>query len=495
MTKKKYAFLPAETIIIHGQSVIAHRIKALIDIPKYGVKIGDVGGYISAWNPQGENQRMLSDKGNCWIGGDAVIIGDVYISQDALVDGQAIIKADPILLKHAFSRRSIKPLFSLIFEATIIAWGYVKGESRITDNAVIEFLSIGTITDRSKIAGAANVVFAANGNYTNTFSNVKINDTAAITTSYSVYDCHFSGDAKIDRPRTNLRGLFISGERHKSLSQQDFEFRKFLDSDRSENTSTIRSNYKTLAVHPAKHNKIDKQAITASNNSDVFGPSLRALAQMSNKEWAQDVTSYKRALLGESSISQEGVSVKKLVSPMPQPGSSTDLATRGLQPILGDLSENIPNTAMERLRELELAFASYQDDVVNLIKYPAMSDMKNLDTLNFVHGLKKLQRLVSGDVSYDGATFETSIDKVERLFIIAESRAKVMMDSDVTERNRTKLKTVKQLLAIATDKDANEHEKKVSCERILKELKGLFPVSNAMIDNLHISAGLKKLEA
>lgn len=494
MTKKKYAFLPAETIVIHGRYVIAHRIKALIDIPKYGVKIGDVGGYISARNPQGENQRMLSDKGNCWIGGDAVVIGDVYISQDALVDGQAIIKADPILLKHAFSRRSIKPLFSLIFEATIIAWGYVKGESRITDNAVIEFLSIGTITDRSKIAGAANVVFAANGNYINTFSNVKINDTAAITTSYSVYDCHFSGDAKIDRPGTNLRGLFISGERHKNLSQRDFEFRKFLDSDRSENTSTIRSNYKTLAVHPAKHNKTDKQAIAASNN-DVFGPSLRALAHMSNKEWAQEVTSYKRALLGESSISQENVSVKKLVSPMPQPGNSTDLAERGLQPVLDDLSENIPNPAIERLRELERAFASYQDDVVNLIKYPAMSDMKNLDTLNFVHGLKKLQRVVSGEVSYDGATFETSIDKVERLFIIAESRARAMMDSDMTEHNKTKLKTVKQLLAIATNKDANEHEKKVSCERILKELKGIFPVSNAMIDNLHISSGLKKLEA
>ena len=50
---KKYELIPS---YLHG----LHRIKALIDIPRHNVKIGDIGGYVSY-------EHNLSHEGDCWV--------------------------------------------------------------------------------------------------------------------------------------------------------------------------------------------------------------------------------------------------------------------------------------------------------------------------------------------------------------------------------------------------------------------------------------------
>ncbi len=58
------------------------RIRASRDIPKFGVKAGDLGGYIShAWN--------LSQLGECWVGDDALVYDDAWVNCDAWVSGDA----------------------------------------------------------------------------------------------------------------------------------------------------------------------------------------------------------------------------------------------------------------------------------------------------------------------------------------------------------------------------------------------------------------------
>lgn len=84
---KKYE-LTDETIIV-GDKVL-HRIKALIDIPKYNVKAGDLGGFI-------EKEENLSHNGNCWVSNDAcvydnaLVYGDAWIYDNARVFGNARI--------------------------------------------------------------------------------------------------------------------------------------------------------------------------------------------------------------------------------------------------------------------------------------------------------------------------------------------------------------------------------------------------------------------
>lgn len=52
------------------------RIKALVDIEEYGVKKGDLGGWI-------EKEDNLSQSGNAWIFGEAKVYDDAEVSGDA----------------------------------------------------------------------------------------------------------------------------------------------------------------------------------------------------------------------------------------------------------------------------------------------------------------------------------------------------------------------------------------------------------------------------
>ena len=54
------------------------RIRALQDIPRHGVRAGDVGGWV-----QGE--RNLDQAGDAWVSGDAQVSGNAWVSGDARV--------------------------------------------------------------------------------------------------------------------------------------------------------------------------------------------------------------------------------------------------------------------------------------------------------------------------------------------------------------------------------------------------------------------------
>ena len=74
MTQKKYELLTEDTKL-NGK---LKRIRALRDILRYGVKSGDLGGYV-------ESEANLSHEGDCWISGNACVSGNAKISGDAWV--------------------------------------------------------------------------------------------------------------------------------------------------------------------------------------------------------------------------------------------------------------------------------------------------------------------------------------------------------------------------------------------------------------------------
>lgn len=72
--------------------VTLHRITALRDIPRHGVKAGDLGGWI-------ESERNLSQSDDAWISGDASVWGNASVSGDARVSGDASVwRAQHVLM-------------------------------------------------------------------------------------------------------------------------------------------------------------------------------------------------------------------------------------------------------------------------------------------------------------------------------------------------------------------------------------------------------------
>ena len=60
------------------------QIRALKDIPRFGVKIGDLGGYI-------EKEENLSQDHSCWVYGNAKISGNARVYGNARVSDNAIV--------------------------------------------------------------------------------------------------------------------------------------------------------------------------------------------------------------------------------------------------------------------------------------------------------------------------------------------------------------------------------------------------------------------
>ena len=74
-----------------------HRIRALRDIPIYGVKKGDLGGFV-------ERENNLSQEGDCWIADNATVMGQARVCDDALVMGYATVMDNATVSGYAIVR-------------------------------------------------------------------------------------------------------------------------------------------------------------------------------------------------------------------------------------------------------------------------------------------------------------------------------------------------------------------------------------------------------
>ena len=95
-SSRSYEFT-GEMLLVGGGAVL-HRIRAVTDLPRQGVRAGDVGGWVeSTDNLSGDalvygNARVSGNalvSGNAWVSGDARVSGDaeVCVSQDVLTVG------------------------------------------------------------------------------------------------------------------------------------------------------------------------------------------------------------------------------------------------------------------------------------------------------------------------------------------------------------------------------------------------------------------------
>ena len=81
---KKYE-LTDETKGIGG--ITLHRIRALMDISRYGARAGDIGGWI-------ESESNLSQYGDAWVSDDARVYGNAVVCGDARVYGEALVNGN-----------------------------------------------------------------------------------------------------------------------------------------------------------------------------------------------------------------------------------------------------------------------------------------------------------------------------------------------------------------------------------------------------------------
>ncbi len=120
----KYVLDRADDTALSGTRL--HRIRALRDIPEHGVLAGDLGGFV-------QSERNLSQTGAAWIGGNAVVLGEGRVEDDAIARDQAVLSSYAVLRHRAAA----------------------GGQSRMDGQAIVQEQA--QLTDSSHIGGCARV--------------------------------------------------------------------------------------------------------------------------------------------------------------------------------------------------------------------------------------------------------------------------------------------------------------------------------------------------
>lgn len=146
---KKYEFT-GETLT-NGCYCILKQIRALRDIPRHGVKAGDIGGWI-------EYSDNLSQEGDAWVSDNACVYQDARIQDNALVSRNACVFGNAKILGAA----EISD-YSMVFDrariydrAKIRDFAIICGSSRIHGDALISANSM--IQGRAHICDNANII-------------------------------------------------------------------------------------------------------------------------------------------------------------------------------------------------------------------------------------------------------------------------------------------------------------------------------------------------
>lgn len=141
--------------------------------------------------------------------------------------------------------------------------------------------------------------------------------------------------------------------------------------------------------------------------------------------------------------------------------------------------------------EIQDNLASYETDIVKIIKYPAMVDQSVESTLEMTVALKKAHRL---SANTESSEFATAVEELERKFLIAESNAIKISSSLLSEEGKKKAKDAKVMLAKAADEASTENEKKMAFSQAFKQLEGIITVPEVAVDTFRIKVGLKEIE-
>lgn len=137
-----------------------YRIVALKDIERYGVKAGDLGGWI-------EKEENLSQSGDCWVGGNAMVYDDAQVFSDAWIYDDAVICECALVHGEAY----------VYDNAVINGKAHVLDKAHVYDNAVIRDCAIVSgnvwVFDRTVICGNAEVYKDTDYLYLNSFGTIK----------------------------------------------------------------------------------------------------------------------------------------------------------------------------------------------------------------------------------------------------------------------------------------------------------------------------------
>lgn len=149
----KHFKLRTDLTIKVGEKTL-YRIEATKDIEKFGVKVGDLGGYI-------EKEENLS--GDAWVSGDAKVYGNAFVSGDAEVCGNAQVYGNVWVSGNAavcenacvYGNSQVYGNACVYGNAQVYGNAWVSGEARVSGKARVS--ENAWVSGEARVSGDARV--------------------------------------------------------------------------------------------------------------------------------------------------------------------------------------------------------------------------------------------------------------------------------------------------------------------------------------------------
>lgn len=448
MSSPTYKRLRRETIVDpldDRKKIKVRRWKLLKDLPHFGIQAGAITGYL-------DDRLSFDDDDECWIGKEAIVFGDVTLCDYAFIGGRAIVRG-PDLGNDA--NLTIDGNAQIAGGAII---GYEKFDVqdklfRITGNTII--------TDYARVSWPKSLRGSTTikGNST-TGLNLQSND-----------DVNIYGSARIGRD------VSLNGVIHISEFATLYDNVNIRSNINIKGKSVLRESYELIngrvinkgVIPPVKKTPDELPLFVGDNARPLFvsGNTIESGAQQ-----LEDVIVMEKVQFINGNSASDGM-------------DNT-----------ANFSDNDSTLSPERKKwqnRLDLAkkqLDSYESDIVKLIRYPMMTDLTNEHTANMVIALRDIE---TGSIEND-KDFADAVLSFERTFLVAESNARKVATTKLSDAERKKTVDAKNLFAIACNEASSETEKKVSFKQGFARLEGIVSVPEKAITAMQHRVGLAEIE-
>lgn len=535
--QKKYELLPVAHFSFYDplmqvqNNVPAYRIRALIDIPRHGVRAGELGGFVSG-------KRCLSQEDDAWIGGEAYVstssmFGNQFasVTGNALVAGKAVVVDSRIdqmaqVTENAHVRHSVVRGHSQVMgEATVyssellnqqcVTGKVIIRKSKLTANASVSGNAVvgsSILKDNSSVADKAVVSSSALHGATSVSGSAQINGSHLLGEPFvagyaSINNSLISGKVDIADKVTVDKRCFIEGDSVLSGVL-------YVHSNSHIDNDHVHGDKRGSEYRPQAYGNAPVEVDPVRPQSPVFDygvlPSEPELVQPSGLETssakARKAPSHVSALLKEKeSFAKKNSLVNRLddmISRALGTNGGTDTATSASRrKIAEEIAVEIANTTSEDdeliglqniIEEVEAAYKAYTTDVVKLIQYPLMTDTTVPEIENLTICLRRARRVL---LTKQPEKIAPEVDRLERAFVQAENKALTARQSTFSEDKLKKISAAEKMFAIVMNEASTENEKAMGLKAGLRSLEGIIHVSDEAVGVIKAKAGLLEIEA
>lgn len=381
------------------------------------------------WGGYVTRKDALSQDGSCWIGGTAQVIGGIHVEDSAYITDEAVV---------------INPKKSS-YRFTINKTAKVSGRATITSVVTTSKVS-SSLTDTAHIYDDAVV-----DNLVLVSGTTQIYDNAYMANPTSVSDSKIFGNSRTGI-KANFSQVNLSGNSTVGDDVNGWYCVISGDSVVGDNNKIHKMVVHDENIPPGTHGGSKEIQYSAPDAESVLKEAAKEAAEKAAKEQA-------------------------------------DVAEAEVAAIVS--AKNVSNALLTAYEQVCEKIASYERDIVKIIKYPVMADKTDPLTLDMVMAFNNAQLL---SAEPESSEFKDAVTHLQKAFIVAESNARKIASSLLSETEKKKTAKATDLFRVASNEASSEQEKKVAFVQGFKQLEGIVDVPDAAIDTFRIKIGLPELE-